>query len=57
LTEKYKQSHLYHILGDYYEQVSQYTLAKESYVQALSICEQVSEQTILKNKISLLEKK
>jgi predicted negative regulator of RcsB-dependent stress response len=48
---------LYHILGDYYAQLKQYTLAKETYVQALSICEQVSEQTILKNKINLLEEK
>jgi len=55
LTQKYKQSHLYHILGDYYTQNKQYATAKETYVQALSICEQVSEQTILKNKISLLE--
>lgn len=57
LTQKYKQSHLYHILGDYYSQQKQYTVAKETYVQALSICEQLSEQTILKNKINLLEDK
>ena len=55
LTQKYKQSHLYHILGDYYIELKQYEMAKKTYVQALSICEQVSEQTILKNKISLLE--
>jgi hypothetical protein len=44
-------------LGDYYSQGKQYTVAKETYVKALSICEQLSEQTILKNKISLLEDK
>lgn len=51
LTAVYHQSHLYHMLGDYYFWLKQYTLAKDNYVQALSICDNTTEQTILQNKI------
>ncbi len=52
LTESYHQSHLYHLLGDYYVSLKQYTLAKDTYVKALSICDNPIEQSILQNKIA-----
>ena len=51
LTTTYHQSHLYHILGDYYAGLNQAAKAKESYVKALSICDNSVEQSILQNKI------
>ena len=52
LTEKYHQSHLYHLLGDYYFSLKQYAVAKDYYVKALSICDNTTEQTILQSKIT-----
>ena len=52
LTQSYHQSHLYHLLGDYYISLKQYTLAKDTYVKALSICDDSVEQSILQNKIT-----
>lgn len=52
LTEKYHQSHLYHLLGDYYLSLKQYAQSKEYYVKALSICDNATEQTILQGKIN-----
>lgn len=52
LAEKYHQSHLYHLLGDYYTTLKQYPIAKEYYIQALSISDTMTEQSILKNKIT-----
>lgn len=51
LTEKYHQSHLYHLLGDYYFASKQYVRAKESYVKALSISDTSAEQSLLQAKI------
>jgi predicted negative regulator of RcsB-dependent stress response len=52
LTETYHQSHLYHILGDYYVSLKQYPMAKEYYIKALSISDNLTEQTILQNKLT-----
>ena len=52
LTEAYHQSYLYHLLGDYYFSNKQYSLAKDTYVKALSICDNSTEQSILQNKIT-----
>lgn len=52
LTESYHQSYLYHLLGDYYFSNKQYSLAKDTYVKALSICDNPTEQSILQNKIT-----
>jgi len=54
LTQTYHQSHLYHLLGDYYASVKQYTFAKDNYVKALSIADTSSEQAILQAKITKL---
>ncbi len=54
LAESYHQSHLYHLLGDYYLSLNQYPLAKEYYVKALSISDTINEQTIIQNKITQL---
>ncbi|MEI6672348.1 MAG: tetratricopeptide repeat protein [bacterium] len=56
LTEIYHQSHLYHLLGDYYVSLKQYTLAKENYLKALSISDTLPEQSLLENKIAQLPK-
>lgn len=56
LTEKYHQSHLYHLLGDYYLSLKQIALAKESYIKALSICDDLAEQSIIKSKIEQTSK-
>jgi tetratricopeptide (TPR) repeat protein len=56
LSEKYHQSHLYHILGDYYAFLKQYPTAKEHYLQALSISDNATEQSILTNKITQIPK-
>ena len=52
LTETYHQSHLYHLLGDYYASLKQYPMAKEYYIKALSISDTLTEQTILQNKLT-----
>lgn len=52
LTTIYHQSHLYHLLGDYYFWLKQYSMAKEYYVQALSISDTLVEQSLLQNKIT-----
>jgi Tfp pilus assembly protein PilF len=52
LTETYHQSHLYHILADYYVSLKQYPMAKEYYVKALSIADTSTEQTIIQNKLT-----
>lgn len=51
LTTTYHQSHLYHILGDYYSGLNQSAMAKQSYIKALSICDTTTEQEMLQNKI------
>ncbi len=51
LAQNYRQSHLYHLLGDYYFSLKQYPMAKEYYIQALSISDTLPEQSILQNKI------
>ena len=56
LSEKYHQSHLYHILGDYYVFLKQYPTAKEYYLQSLSISDNATEQSIITNKISQIPK-
>lgn len=56
LTTTYHQSHLYHLLGDYYVSLKQSPMAKEYYVKALSISENTTEQSLLKNKLSQLPK-
>lgn len=55
LTEIYHQSHLYHLLGDYYVSLKQYPVAKEYYVKALSIADTTNEQIIIQNKIAKLK--
>ena len=55
LTQTYHQSHLYHLLGDYYASLKQNTLAKENYVKALSISDNATEQSLLQNKITLIK--
>ena len=52
LTTKYHQSHLYHLLGDYYASLKQNSMAKENYIKALSISDTATEQSILQNKIN-----
>lgn len=52
LSERYHQSYLYHMLGDHYLAAKQYALAKDTYVKALSICDNPTEQSILQNKIA-----
>ena len=52
LTQNYHQSHLYHLLGDYYSSLKQYTLAKDNYIKALSISDTQAEQSILQAKIT-----
>ncbi len=54
LTSKYQQSHLYHALGSYYASIAQIQMAKEAYVKALSISDDLKEQEVLKNKIASL---
>ncbi len=54
LITTYHQSHLYHLLGDYYFSLKQFTLAKNSYIQALSICDTPTEQAILQQKLTQL---
>jgi predicted negative regulator of RcsB-dependent stress response len=54
LTQTYHQSHLYHLLGDYYASLKQYDFAKDNYVKALSIADTSSEQAILQAKITKL---
>jgi len=39
------------LLGDYYLFLKQTALAKESYIKALSICDDLTEQSIIKSKI------
>lgn len=51
LVQNYRQSHLYHLLGDYYFSLNHYPMAKEYYIQALSISDTLAEQSILQNKI------
>ncbi|MEI6118577.1 MAG: tetratricopeptide repeat protein [bacterium] len=55
MTETYHQSHLYHLLGDYYLSLKQYGMAKEYYVKALSIADTTNEQIIIQNKITNLK--
>lgn len=55
LTEKYHQSHLYHLLGDYYASLKQNTLAKENYIKALSISDNDREQSLLQSKINTIK--
>ena len=55
LTNIYHQSHLYHLLGDYYSSLKQYPMAKQYYVQALSICDDDTEQSLLQSKISQIK--
>ncbi len=52
LTEKYHQSPLYHLIGDYYYSLKQYASAKQYYVKALSICDNITEQGILQSKLT-----
>lgn len=52
LAENYHQSHLYHLLGDYYVSLKQYPMAKEYYIKALSIADTLAEQSIIQNKIT-----
>lgn len=52
LAETYHQSSLYHLLGDYYVSLKQYPMAKEYYVKALSISDNLTEQSLLQNKIT-----
>lgn len=52
LTQQYHQSHLYHLLGDYYGFLKQYPMAKEYYLKALSISDTPIEQSLLQNKIT-----
>jgi Tfp pilus assembly protein PilF len=54
LTTTYHQSHLYHILADYYVTLKQYPMAKEYYLKALSISDTVIEQSLIQNKIAQL---
>ncbi len=54
LSQTYHQSHLYHLLGDYYLLNHDYSLAKDTYIKALSICDDTSEQKILTAKIDQL---
>jgi len=54
LTATYHQSHLYHLLGDYYVAAKQPALAKDAYAKALAICDTSIEQTVLQNKLSKL---
>ena len=56
LAETYHQSHLYHLLGDYYSSLKQYPVAKQYYVKALSICDSTTEQAILQSKITQITK-
>ena len=52
LSHSYHQTYLFHVLGDYYFQNQQFALAKDAYSQALSICSEPNEETILKDKIA-----
>ena len=52
LTENYHQSHLYHLLGDYYVSLKQYPMAKEYYLKALSISDTAPEQSLLQSKLA-----
>ncbi|MEI7557796.1 MAG: tetratricopeptide repeat protein [bacterium] len=54
LSENYHQSHLYHLLGDYYLSLKQYPMAREYYLKALSISDTSDEQSLLQNKIDNL---
>lgn len=56
LTAKYHQSHLYHLLADYYASMKQSPMAKENYLKALSISDSLPEQSLLENKIAQLPK-
>jgi predicted negative regulator of RcsB-dependent stress response len=56
LTEKYHQSHLYHLLGDYYVSLNLSSEAKNWYLKALSISDSLSEQSLLQTKIAQLTK-
>ncbi len=56
LTQTYHQSHLYHLLGDYYASIKQYPSAKDAYIKALSISDDTTEQSLIQNKLSQLSK-
>lgn len=51
LAQLYHQSHLYHLLGDYYLQSKDEASAKTYYIKALSISDTLNEQTIIKHKL------
>lgn len=55
LSQKYQQSHLYHLLGDYYAELKQTSLAKDAYAKALTICDNLSEQTIIQHKLMTID--
>ncbi len=52
LAGKYRQSTVFHLVGDYYASIKQDTLAKKYYAKALTICDDFTEQTILTNKLT-----
>ena len=55
LADTYKQSYLYHILGDYYFiHQKNPTKAKENYVKALGLTDDLNEKTILNQKLTNL---
>lgn len=54
LAKEYKQSYLYHMLGDYYTQKNNTIAAKENYAKALSLSEDPAEKSIINEKLSNL---
>ncbi len=54
LANTYKQSYLYHMLGDYYTSKTDKQSAKENYAKALSLTNDANEEMILKEKLSTI---
>lgn len=52
LADKYKQSYLYHMLGDFYIKKNDKIKAKENYLKALAISEDNQEKEIINQKLS-----
>lgn len=55
LASTYHQSYMYHLLGDYYQNILDTQKEKEAYTQALSFSHDPEEVTLLKDKITAID--
>jgi predicted negative regulator of RcsB-dependent stress response len=52
LSNKYSQSYIFHLLGDFYYQQKNFSKSKDYYLKAISICDEKNEEIILQDKIN-----